>query len=386
MPLGIIAKFHRRRHLSYNGPIEPNIVESSITIEMKNNDSKEQCIDPLLEQTVEVSPSILQRFEGILYALLAAFLFTTAVFITKELKVELVDALVLRFLLQTLMLIIYIKLRKNYSLFQQSTRRETSFLLINAISATAGFFAFFLGSHYLPLPDLTTIRYTQIIWTTIIAAIIYCEKPSIPIILAVLLTTVGVVFVAQPKFLFEKISSTNKNKIAKDHHQHLVGLFIALFSSIAMSITLLSNKYLLLKYKTKHSIIVCQFTLLSFCAVVIHLFYKYYFLTDRIQCLKRDFINWRYLCASLVCLLQIIASIFIQKAVKREHPSIFTIVQSSDILFSILLQNIFSSMKSNLLSIVGSILVLTSIFIISGYKLITEIKDKKNSVPTITIE
>ncbi|CAF2917584.1 unnamed protein product [Rotaria sp. Silwood2] len=335
---------------------------------MKDNDNIEQFINPLLEQTaeinsnkpVEVSPSIVQRFEGILYALLAAFLFTSSVFITNQLK--------------------------HYSLFIQSTRRETCFLLISTIFSTTGYFAFFLGSRYLSLPDLTTIRYTQIIWTTIIAAIIYCEKPTIPIILAVLLTTVGVAFVAQPKFLFEKTSNITKNKIENYHHQHLVGLFIALYSSIALAITLISNKYLLSKYKTKHSIIMCQFTFLSLCIVVIYLFYKYYFLIDKIQSLKQDFLNWKYLCASLVCLLQIISSILIQKAVKREHPSIFTIVQSSDILFSILLQNIFSSIKSNFLSIIGSILVITSILIISGYKLITEVKDKADTVQTLPIE
>ncbi|CAF4323270.1 unnamed protein product, partial [Rotaria sordida] len=77
------------------------------------------------------------------------------------------------------------------------------------------------------------------------------------------------------------------------------------------------------------------------------------------QSFKNDFFNWRYVCASLICLLQIPGLMLMQKALKYEHPSIFTILQSSAILFSLILQNIFSSVKSNVLSLFGSALVLT---------------------------
>jgi drug/metabolite transporter (DMT)-like permease len=266
---------------------------------------------------------------------------------------------------------------KHYSLYKQSTKEEIVFLLINAFCSTTGFLAFFVGYRYLPLPDLTTIRYTQIIWTAIIIAIIYWEKPSIPIMLAIILTIVGVIFVAQPNFLFEQTFNVTKSKVSNDHHQHLIGSLIALYSSIAMSVMVVTNKHLLSKYKTKHSLIVLQFAFLSLFIVIIHLVYKYYFLIDKNLFLKTNFFNWKYACASSVCLLQIISSILIQKAVKREHPSIFSIVQSSDILFSILLQNIFSSIKSDLLSLFGATLVLTSIVIISAFKFINDKKTKK---------
>ena len=58
-----------------------------------------------------------------------------------------------------------------------------------------------------------------------------------------------------------------------------------------------------------------------------------------------------------------------QKSIKREHPSIVTVVQASDILFAIILQNIFSTNKSNGLALIGSTLVLTSIVIVGAHKL-----------------
>jgi drug/metabolite transporter (DMT)-like permease len=356
-------------------------------MEVKDVDHKEEFISPLIEPTVniskavELSPTIIQRFSGILYALLATLLFTISIFVTKQLKIELLHALLPRFLLQSILLIIYMKLIKHYSFYKQSEKQEIFFLLMNVFCAATGFLAFFLAYSYLPLPDLTTVRNTQVIWTAVLTAIIYRERPSIPVILATLLTMIGVICVAQPKFLFNKTyNMTTTNKMSNDdYHQRLIGLSIVLYCSIVMSIMVISNKHLFTKYKTKQSLIQLQFTFVLSFVVITHLFYKYYFLIDGIQSLKNDFLNWRYLCASSICLLQIISSILIQKAVKREHPSVFTITQSSDILFSIILQNVFTSIKSNILSLFGSILVLTSILIVSGFKLINDKKTKKST-------
>jgi len=363
-------------------------IDDPIEIEVKENDNEKQFSDPLIDSIVvvnieepvdgELSSTILQRLSGIFYALISSFIFTLSIFVPKQLKVELFYALIPRFLFHTIILIIYMKFIKHYSLYKQATKQEIFLSFINIFFAITGFLTFFLAYRYLPLPDLTTIRYTQVIWTAIIIAILYREKPSIPIILGVLLTIIGVVFVAQPKFLFDKTFIT-KQKASIDYHQHLIGLLIAFYAALALSITIISNKYLISKYKVKQSLIMFQYGFGSLCLLIIYLFYKYYFSIDKIQFLKDNFLNWKYLCASSFCLLQIIQAALTQKAVKREHPSIYTICRSSDILFSILLQNIFSSVKSNLLSLFGSILVMTSILIISVSKMISE---KKKTVQT----
>ncbi|CAF1019557.1 unnamed protein product [Rotaria sp. Silwood1] len=198
-------------------------------------------------------------------------------------------------------------------------------------------------------------------------------------IISILLTTIGVIFVAQPSFLFSKISNTNENNISNDYYQRLIGIFIALYAAIAMAITVISNKHLLSKYKTKQSLIMFLFAFVTLWMFVANVFYKYNFFIDTIQSFKNDFFNWRYLVASSICLLQIFAYLLVQKGIKCEHPAIFTILQSSSILFSIILQNIFSSVKSNLLSLLGSMFVLTSILIITGFKFFDEKQDKKKS-------
>ncbi|CAF1003933.1 unnamed protein product [Rotaria sordida] len=362
-----------------------NTNKNSFEIEVKDDNNKEQTIDTLIEPTIAVnidepvksSPTIAIRLVGIFYILLAAFIFTTSIFIAKELKVDVLDALIPCYILHSTILLIYTKLIKHYLLYQKSKKQEIFFLFINVFFSTTGIFTFYFAYRYLPLPDLITIRYTQVIWTAIIITILYREKPSIPMIVAILLTTIGVIFVAQPNFLFNKISNKDKTSISNDYYQRLKGLLIALYSSIALSIMIISNKHLLTKYKTKNSLIMLQYAIVTLCVLIGKVFYKYNFFIDDIQAFKNDFFNWKYLCASLICLLHILAIVLTQKAVKREHPSIFTIVQSSNILFSILLQNIFSSMKSNLLSIVGSMLVLTSIAIVTGLKFFNEKKQNK---------
>lgn len=237
------------------------------------------------------------------------------------------------------------------SFYSTTTLRTKFLLLINLFFAVTGFLSFFIGYRYIPLPDLTTIRYTQVIWIAIIAAIIYRERPTIPTVFAMLLTLIGVVLVAQPKFDFQS--------------QRFIGLMIAFYCSIAMSWMIVLNKILMSKYKINYRLILFQFTFVSLIIVTIHLLYTRWNQFERL-------FTWNYLYASLACLLQIIASEFALKSVQIEHPCIFTIVQSSDILFSILLQNLFSPIKSNFLSLIGSMLVLMSILIISIPKLFDE--------------
>ncbi|CAF3395460.1 unnamed protein product [Rotaria socialis] len=349
-------------------------------VEMKDDKSKEATIEKLIEPTVtinidkpvESSPTLIARFAGIVYILLSAIIFTGSLFISKQLKVDVLDAIIPCYALHSAILIIYSKFIKHYSFYEHSKRHELFYLFINVFFSTTGVFSFYFAYRYLPLPDLITVRYTQVIWTTIITALLYREKPSIPMVIAILLTSAGVVFVAQPSFLFNSTLSKSKT-----HVERLIGLFIALYSSVALSIMIISNKHLLLKYKTKHSSIMVHYAVVTLIVLVAKVVYSFNIFTDGMESFRNYFFTWNYLFASLVCLLHIVAIVLTQKAVKREHPAIFTIVQSSNILFSLILQNIFSSTKSNLLSIAGSILVLASIVIITGLKYFKEKKQVK---------
>jgi drug/metabolite transporter (DMT)-like permease len=74
--------------------------------------------------------------------------------------------------------------------------------------------------------------------------------------------------------------------------------------------------------------------------------------------------TWQYFVAASVSLFQVFSTTITQKAIKLEHPSIIAVVQSSDIIFAILLQNLFTRVKSNSFVLIGSFLVTTSIFLV----------------------
>ena len=74
--------------------------------------------------------------------------------------------------------------------------------IIRSLSGSSGLLLFYASYRYIPLPDVTTCRYTQVIWTAILCMIIFRERISIPTVFAIIFTLTGVVFVAQPTFLF----------------------------------------------------------------------------------------------------------------------------------------------------------------------------------------
>ncbi|CAF1129294.1 unnamed protein product [Didymodactylos carnosus] len=62
---------------------------------------------------------------------------------------------------------------------------------------------------------------------------------------------------------------------------------------------------------------------------------------------------------------------------KREHASVYTIATSGDIVFAIILQNLFTTKKSNFFALLGSALVISSVILIGGHKLFQDKCQKK---------
>jgi hypothetical protein len=66
-----------------------------------------------------------------------------------------------------------------------------------------------------------------------------------------------------------------------------------------------------------------------------------------------------------------LASIFVfianQKAIKRERSSIVTLIYSTDIILALILQNIFTQIKSDVMVILGKIFLLFIYLIIEIY-------------------
>lgn len=315
--------------------------------------------------------SFLERFAGILYTIISALLFALSHFGIKQLKINMVDALILRFLLQSLVAYIY-NVFRGYPLFK-GAKNQHLLCFVAAFFATTNNLFFYLGLSIVVLPDATTVRYTAIVWTAIISIVAFHEKVSLITIFSVLLTFTGIVLVAQPTFLFSKLSNITMNPITSDHISsngtRYIGLFLVFLGALSISFSVISTKKLYDKYNVKPMVFMFHFSILTgitflVTRLVMRLRQPEISLVDELQ----QYVTFKFLLASFIGVLQIIPAILYQEAIRLEHPSIVTVAQSSELLFAILLQNIFTDLKSNWLAITGSMLVLMSIFLLGGQK------------------
>ena len=313
----------------------------------------------------------MRRFSGILYSLIASILFTFSNFVLKQLDVIILDVLLIRFFVQVLISFGFII----YKGYRPLPACNGLLVFIRSIFAAAGSILFYYCLTILPLPDLTTIRYTQVVWTAVIASIVFRERISIPTIVACILTMGGVACVAQPTFLLSRSKTKNESSqeilsIHVNNNKHLYGMSLALLCAFLLSMSIILNKKLFQNH-VRQSIIMLYFFLTTFIMIIIvRIQYMVFFKSkdENFNFLKAWF-KKDFLLASFLSISQLVPMIFSQKSIKREHPSVVIVVQSSDIVFALILQNIFSLIKTNLLGLIGSILVLFSIFIVGGHKL-----------------
>ena len=302
------------------------------------------------------------RFSGIIYALTSSFMFTCAAFSLKQLGVNLVDALILRIAVQTIITFIY-ALTKHYSLLSGTPKQ----ILLQFLCCAAGagsFFVYFIALNYAELSDVTTICYTRVIWTVIFSIFIYRERPAWSLLIALPLTLLGVVFVAQPSFFFSStISSNNSFRI--------LGLILSLTSAFSSATNVLSFKQLVSTSRDmKPSVI--NFHYCSAVLVLLIIYQCYQKFVRHVGLTWEFVLSWKYILGSVICLIMMICNVLTQKAIKREHPAVFTLLGSADIIFALILQNLFTSKRSNFFALLGSTLVILSVLIIGISKMQTD--------------
>ena len=322
--------------------------------------------------------AFLERFSGIIYSLIASLLFTSSNFFIKKLDVDVLDVFLIRFVIQGLISFAFI-LYKGYHFFAFNSHGLLIF--IRSIISATGSVCFYIALERLPLPDVTTLRYTQVVWTALLVLIIFRERITLPIIIASLLTLTGVICVAQPTFLFPKTQSFNatvQTGITTVGQRRLLGMFVALSSAFSISMGFVLTKKLL-EEKVRQSILMFYFILSALMMlVIVQIYYWRYSPTNNRKFdIKEIYLTKNFLFATILATLQLIPMILSQKSIKREHPSIVTVVQASDILFAIIFQTLFSNDKSNALALLGSILVITSIVIVGAHKLW---QDRRNRI------
>lgn len=329
----------------------------------------------------KIGASTSSQLAGILYGLTGCCLFVTATFMIKQLEVDLLDALLIRFMVQIPLFAVFV-IRRHYSFWIGSSKEKWLQIVLCVLSG-AVFLGYFIGFRYLPLPDLTVLSFTRLLWTVVFGLLIYKEKPTAMILLAVCLTLFGVVFVTQPTFLFETAATEETSASAIVHSKtntRLIGIALGLITGLLSAFTLLIFKQLI-TLKLKPSVLILQHSLVFFLCLILNQVYKCFLLNDT-TLFNAVIFQWKYWLATIISLMQTLAVICGNRAVKREPPSIVTIISASEIIYAIILQNLFTKTRSNLWALLGSALVISSVLLIGIHKMWQEKKAAKATTGT----
>ncbi|CAF0865655.1 unnamed protein product [Adineta steineri] len=335
-------------------------------------------------ETVAVSK--LSSVSGILYGILGSFFYVTPTFIIKELQIDLLDAVIIRIIVQIPLCIIFV-IYRDYTVWIGSLKEKWLQFILCILSCSL-FLGYFIGLRYLPFPDFTTLVFTRLMWTIVFGILLYKEKSTMMILLSVCFTFIGVVFVAQPTFIFKQnkiveITPNITRVILNETNIHnmyyfndrTIGTSLALMTGLVFAFsTLILKQLITLKIKSSALILQQSFALLV--CLIFNQLYKYFLLND-ITFFTLIIFQWKYWLAGLISLIQIFGIICAIRALSREPPSIITIVSASDIIFAVLLQNLFTKNKSNLWVLLGSALILSSVIFIGLHKFMQEQKAKK---------
>lgn len=356
--------------------------------EDKNNTDESETIivssDPLFlipaisKENLKKDITWIHRFSGIFYILSACFLFVCSTFTIKRMGIDLLDALLLRMIIQVILTFSYIKYKK-YRLIAHN-KQELILQIVCAIADTSGIFLFSIALRYIELSDLSTLVYTRVVWTVLLCILVYRERPSIGILLALPLTIFGVILVTKPNFLFSSIQSSTINNV--NYKFRILGFILAIACAFTSSLGVLVYKQLISKSKDiKPSVINFQFSVTVSIFLIANQFYKTFYL-NTVDSLGY-FLSWPYLISSIVCLLAILGTVLIQKGLKREHPDVFSLLTSADIIFALILQNIFTSVRSSVCDLIGSGLIILSVSLIGLSKIFKNPTDKMNQEKTL---
>lgn len=301
----------------------------------------------------------LERLPGFIWAFLAAYAFSIILFLTKSFGIDLIFGFFLQMTVQVIAFAIY-AIYKGYNLLGPSEHRIAMIaraFLIGVATSTA-----FLAYYYTTLPELSSIRQSQVILTMILSVFFLRERVTIARIISCILTIGAIVLLIRPTSpaaAAPPSSSTDSDLKNEEtswvpystYSSHIIGIGFALCTALAYSIVSVMNK-MYYTAERLHNTVLCFWSALSALILSIILVIITHFLMRDARSFPHD---WRLFVGIGLGYASIFAFIANQKAIKRERSCIVTSIYATDIVVALILQNVFTSMKSDLVIIIGNI-------------------------------
>ena len=315
---------------------------------------------------------ICQRFHehsGIWYMVSANLMFASCTFALKSVPADMLDIMIIRFLLQSIVFGIFAAFYKRYNIF--ATNGQPLACALNVSMSSATNFTYIAAYYFLPLADLNTIKYTYIVWAAILAVIFLKERFKLVNLFALFFTFAGLVLATKPQLFLTMLShvfnvsaSTSINgtdtvtTAAASSPYFYFGVALASVSALAKAIQMIARKQLV-RTKQPYSVMNFQFTLAGLFVSTVYSIARRFWQPEPYAW------KWMIIAGSVFGCCQLVTNTFLAKALKRENVQLLSILGSLDIVYAVLLQYIFFRQTKSSIFYLGATLIVTSAIILS---------------------
>lgn len=305
------------------------------------------------------------------------------------------DHLAVLFIITLFLMIIIICYNRDHMLGPKGQRLLLS---VRGIIGVCALVFLYFALLFIPPSDLSAIANSSIIITAILARIFLKEKIGISHLFALLFTIFGVLFIVKPEFIFKHfsffsmgqeiknqtlINTTSNSTLANatavsEETKFLIGIILVILAALLFGLLQVLVKKLC-NYEVHWAVntIYPAYFGIPVCICISAILY---FMEFSHKNLKEELsiLPYHVLYSSISAVFGILGQVSMNISLSCEDATKVSIVKTTDVLIAFVLQLIILDIRVDLLSIVGSVLILTGTSIVLLFKMIEDKYSKSN--------
>ncbi|CAF0988720.1 unnamed protein product [Brachionus calyciflorus] len=311
--------------------------------------------NPLLINKNKIK-NVSYRHMGFIYALLSAFFFALSGTITKYCYYfNGSEQTAIRYLIQLVIMLI-IGVYRGENLLGENGQRKI--LFFRACFGTTGLLFITISYKMIDPSDTVSLVNCSIIIVSVLSRLVFKEKYSMCHLVALSLTSIGVVLISQPSFLINK--KIDKNE---DYMKRILGIIFALIGAFCTAtVSILLKKLANQKVHYCVAIIYASYLGLPVCSIIS--FYLLFIGKERKSYIDFKSLLFQCALAFLSGLSGLLAQIFKNVAFNYEDVTKVSLIKSTDLFFSFFLQFFMLNIHPNMFNLIGALLILGSALIV----------------------
>ena len=300
----------------------------------------------------------LKPYIGILYGLLASFLFSIMSACVKLVSYDFFLVVAIRCCVQVLLLQPAMVWQRK-DILKGCQRPQVYFVLGRAIAGTIAVCCQFYAFQNMNIGDASAIIFSSPLITGILAAVLLKERFTIFNLVATIVSFAGVILVARPPFIFGTHGSESQIHFA------IAG--IAFMGAMGTSFAILNIRKI--GDRVDSYVITYYFSIICFIIPVI-----IFSITAVYRLPPCGYARWLLI---LIGVLGFLGQISFTKAIQLEKATLIAVIRTTDVIFGYILEIIIFGSVPTLLSILGSLLVIVGSSAL-GIKKWYDIKSESN--------